>query len=396
MNARNQEMDRLHDSLGRKMRDPVETLTFEEGLGSVDSMLFDYRADRSFWEALGGLGLRLLVTREYEHLVMALGARSGRPEISYFPLPHPSGLVADPSTGGFHVACTRNPNMLMEFRPAGAGWSRRDLGRKVRFRGELMPIRTRFLPGCLYLHDLAWIGRTLHGNAVGQNAVVSLSYDREPRHVWWPRAISRKGPAAFGRNSLQLNSIAAGKTLRDSFFSASCDRPGPKVPGDPDFPVDGRGVIFSGRTREPAVTGLTRPHSARLHRGRLWVANSGYGELGTALNGRFSAAIRLPGWTRGLLLAKGVLFVGTSRVLSRFRAYAPGLDPERCVCAVHALEISSGRRIGSLVWPQGNQIFAIDALPARATPGFPFPVEGKERSSRIISIRDLFHTFRSD
>src|SRR5206468_2789364 len=126
------------------------------------------------------------------------------------------------------------------------------------------------------------------------------------------------------------------------FFSASADAMGRLRPGDPDFPVDRRGVIFSGRTREPVVRGLTRPHSARLRRGQLWVDNSGYGEVGVCRDGRLDVVARPGGWTRGLAFAGDVAFVGTSRVLPRFERYAPGLDPARCVCAVHALDARTG------------------------------------------------------
>ena len=97
-------------------------------------------------------------------------------------------------------------------------------------------------------------------------------------------------------------------------------------PGQRNYPVDRRGVIFSGATREPVVRGLTRPHSARIWRRKLWVNNSGYGEFGTAGDGAFVTVARLPGWTRGLAFAGGYAFVGVSRVIPRFSAYAPGLD----------------------------------------------------------------------
>ena len=47
--------------------------------------------------------------------------------------------------------------------------------------------------------------------------------------------------------------------------------PSARRPGHLNFPVDGRGVIFSGRTRDVVATGLTRPHSARLHEGTITV-----------------------------------------------------------------------------------------------------------------------------
>src|SRR5262249_36780370 len=160
----------------------------------------------------------------------------------------------------------------------------------------------------------------------------------------------------------QLNSIAAGSSLRTSYFAASTAVPSRRRPGHRNFPVDRRGVVFSGATREVVGVGLTRPHSTRLRGEELWVDNSGYGEVGRIVAGRSEPVARLPGWTRGLSFHGDTAFVGSSRVLPRYRCYAPGLDPDRCETGVHALDLRTGRVVGSLVWPNGNQIFAIEGV----------------------------------
>jgi uncharacterized protein (TIGR03032 family) len=151
-------------------------------------------------------------------------------------------------------------------------------------------------------------------------------------------------------------------------------------------------VLFSGATREPVARGFTRPHSARLHAGRVWLDNSGYGEVGFVEGGAFTPVARLPGWTRGLCFHGDVAFAGTSRVIPRFRQYAPGLDLEASLCALHAVEVGSGKLLGSLIWPQGNQIFAIDWLPAVFSTGFPFRAGGRRALERE---RRLFYDFRT-
>jgi hypothetical protein len=143
--------------------------------------------------------------------------------------------------------------------------------------------------------------------------------------------------------------------------------------------VDGRVVILSGYSREPICRGLTRPHSARLHKKRVWVANSGYGEVGYADQGRLTVARRLSGWTRGLCLTSDVIFVGTSRVIPRFAHYAPGVESTRSRCGVHAICRRTGAILGSIEWPAGNQIFAIDGMPADVTGGFPFGPRSRNR-----------------
>jgi uncharacterized protein (TIGR03032 family) len=195
----------------------------------------------------------------------------------------------------------------------------------------------------------------------------------------------------FGQNHLQLNSIAAGDRIDTSFFSASTDEMTVLRPGDPDFPVDGRGVVFSGATREVVCRGLTRPHSLRFDAdGRLWVDNSGYGEVGVVESGAFHAVQRLPGWTRGLLPVGDLMFVGTSRVLPRFHKYAPGLDVASSTCGVHALETRSGRVLASITWPSGDQLFALDWAPAAMTRGLPFRA-GTADDARN---RNLFYAFQ--
>jgi uncharacterized protein (TIGR03032 family) len=373
-------------------RDPAEVGALWPRAGAVDPRLLEHRVRGAFWDVLAEHDVTLLVTREYEHLVLALGVAAGRPTTTYLPLPHPSGLAWSATEGVLHVASTRNPNAVYRLRPAVAlGAAAAGGARPVRER-PLVPSGSCFYPGCLYLHDLALIGGRLHGNAVGQNAVVRLEPDGRYTHVWWPRAVERDGVPDFSRNYLQLNSIAAGPDPEHSFYSASTDAPAARRPGQRHFPVDRRGVVFDGTTREPIARGLTRPHSARLLDGRVWVANSGYGELGVVEDGGLAGRIRLPGWTRGLAFAGSVAFAGTSRVLPRFRQYAPGLDVDDSVCGVHAVDTRSGRVLGSVVWPWGNQIFAVEPVPARHTRGLPFAA-GRRRA--LVRERELFYCYET-
>jgi uncharacterized protein (TIGR03032 family) len=362
-------------------RDPAQVVSQWEDAQRVDPALLRSRASSGFWDLLEEAAVTLLVTREYEHLAVGLTALAGRPRASVLSVPHPSGLAVDRARGVVYLASTRNPNQIYDLAPSIAD------GR------PLVPVRTRFFPGSLYVHDLALVGGALHANAVGQNAVVRLDPDGSYERVWWPKAIETDGRPDFAHNYLQLNSIAAGPSLVESCFSASADRISTRRPGHRNFPVDGRGVIFSGRTREPVVRGLTRPHSARFQGGRLWVDNSGYGEIGTVEDGRFTALARLPGWTRGLGFHGRLAFVGVSRVIPRFRAYAPGLDLDRSVCGVYALDTRSGEVRGRIVWPEGNQVFAVEPVPQAFSLGFPFRV-GRRRSAEAVRL--LFYDFVVD
>jgi uncharacterized protein (TIGR03032 family) len=352
-------------------RDPAQVVACWDDADVPAPAALRYTATRSFWQYLDEAGITLLVTREYEHLVIALSVRAGKPLLSYLTLPHPSGIAVDRRRGLVHLASTRNPNQIYDLAPVTDVLPRADVRQRRLSIPTLMPVRARMFPGSLYMHDLAFVGNQLHANAVGHNAVVRITDDTF-RYVWWPRCVDTADGVAVQQNYLQLNSIAAGASLRTSYFSASTDRMGRRRPGHADFPVDRRGVVFSGATREPIAFGLTRPHSARLRRGRVWLLNSGYGQYGVVEEGAFHTVAALPGWTRGMCFHRRVAFVGTSRVLPRFRQYAPGLELSRAVCGVHAIDADTGRVLGSLTWPGGNQIFAVDWVPARLAQALPF------------------------
>lgn len=390
-----EELNKLAAQRDAEWRDVAQVASFWNQADQVDQRVFQFTTSGRWWEILAETGMTLLVTREYEHLVMAISLLDDAPLMTYLSLPHPSGLAYDARRGVVHVASTRNPNQIFDLAPVTGQLARLDVADAPAAAPlptrPLIPIRSRFLPGCTYLHDLALIDGVLHANSVGQNAIIRLNENGSAERVWWPRCIDSASGPVFGQNQIQLNSIAAGANLSDSYFSSSADRITELRPGHPQYPVDGRGVIFSGVTREPIVRGLTRPHSARLHRNRVWVDNSGYGEMGFADDGKLTPLVRLPGWTRGLVFHEQYAFVGTSRVIPRFRQYAPGLDVDQSRCGVHIVDLDAGAVLGSLFWDYGNQIFALEWVPRQVTLGFPFdPQRQVERE------KQLFYAFTLD
>lgn len=373
-------------------RDPAQVVAHWMGYPPIDPVIFKYRESGDFFSVLDALKITLIVTREYEHLVMAISTVNGEPVFSYLSMPHPSGITIDLQRKILHIASTRNPNMIFEFSPLKKTFKRLDIYKNSHqhlYSKTLMPRKVRYLAGCYYIHDLAMVNGVLHANSVGQNAVVRVDGESVEK-VWWPRCIETEGQPVFGQNHIQLNSIAAGRSIDTSFFSASTTEISSLRPGHHDFPVDKRGVIFSGETREPIVHGLTRPHSARLYKDQLYVDNSGYGELVLVKDGKPIVLSKLPGWTRGLSFYQDIVFVGTSRVIPRFRQYAPGLDVDKSLCGIHAVNIKTGNTLASMYWPNGNQIFSIEPIPQNMTLGFPVTI-GHEHS--LEEEKNLYYTF---
>ncbi len=81
-----------------------------------------------------------------------------------------------------------------------------------------------------------------------------------------------------------------------------------------DHRQDG-GLVMDVRSNDVVCEGLSMPHSPRWYRRRLWLLNSGTGELGHVDldNGRFEPLCFVPGYARGLAFHGKYALVGLSK-----------------------------------------------------------------------------------
>lgn len=84
------------------------------------------------------------------------------------------------------------------------------------------------------------------------------------------------------------------------------------IDGWRDRRADG-GVVIDVAKNEIICEGLSMPHSPRIFNGKLWLLNSGTGELGYVENKKFVPFIFLPGFGRGLSFKGKYAFVGLSK-----------------------------------------------------------------------------------
>src|ERR1044071_1300417 len=123
-------LNRLWAQDGKAWRNPWEAASFLNFRPVVNPKALTYRVEGGWWNVLSKTRGTLLVTREYEHLVMALNASGSRPVISYMQVPHPSGLAIDRKNGVVSVASTRNPNQIIDFRGISKRMDRSDIKQK--------------------------------------------------------------------------------------------------------------------------------------------------------------------------------------------------------------------------------------------------------------------------
>lgn len=202
--------------------------------------------------------------------------------------------------------------------------------------------RISYTTGELDVHD---VGLLENGDIVfvntRYNCVATLSRRRSFSVFWKPDFITR----IVNEDRCHLNGMAMeGGQVRYVTAVSRSDT----IDGWRDRRTDG-GVVIDVATGEIVCDGLSMPHSPRIAGGKLWVLNSGTGELGWVDREarRFEAVAFCPGFLRGLAISGRYALVGLSKPrYERFEGLA--LD-ERLAradsepwCGVQAIDLETG------------------------------------------------------
>jgi uncharacterized protein (TIGR03032 family) len=155
--------------------------------------------------------------------------------------------------------------------------------------------RVGYTTGHIDVHDMAIDadGRLVFVNTMF-GCLATLSERANFKPLWRPPFLSALVP----EDRCHLNGLAMrdGRPAYVTVVSRS-----DVVDGWRDRRRDG-GCVLDVATGEAVCTGLSMPHAPRLHRGQLWLLNSGTGEFGRVelASGRFEPITFCPGYTRGL------------------------------------------------------------------------------------------------
>lgn len=130
------------------------------------------------------------------------------------------------------------------------------------------------------------------------------------------------------------------------------------------------GMIMDIDDNRMIAEGLSMPHSPRWYRDKLWVLESGAGQLITIdeNTGEKNVVVEVPGFCRGIDFIERYALIGLSEV--RETAVFAGLplterEQDR-KCGVWIVDIESGETVGFLVFSGGVQeIFSVQLLPQK-------------------------------
>ncbi|MFO1169904.1 MAG: TIGR03032 family protein [Hyphomicrobiaceae bacterium] len=167
--------------------------------------------------------------------------------------------------------------------------------------------RLSWITGDLDIHDVAFgkDGRPVFVNTQF-GCLATASDGASFRPIWTPPFISKLAP----EDRCHLNGLATADGVPRYVTAVSQSD---VADGWRDKRRDG-GIVIDVGTNEIVCAGLSMPHSPRLHDGKLWLLNSGAGELGFVdlKARRFVAVAFCPGYARGLAFANGCAIVGLS------------------------------------------------------------------------------------
>ncbi len=227
-----------------------------------------------------------------------------------------------------------------------------------------------YTTGDIDVHDVAVdaAGRPVFVNTLFSClATVSETHSFEP--LWKPAFISKL--AAEDRCHLNGLAMENGSPRYVTAVSRS-----DVADGWRDHRRDG-GIVVDCEYNEIVGSGFSMPHSPRLHRGRLWLLNSGQGELGTLEpeTGHFEPVAFCPGYARGLALHGDYAVIGLSG--PRHNKTFEGLPLDERLkdkgssarCGLHIVDLRTGDavhwvRIEGLV----EELYDVAILPAIRRP----------------------------
>jgi uncharacterized protein (TIGR03032 family) len=241
--------------------------------------------------------------------------------------------------------------------------------------------RNRHFTGDVRIHEVAFAQGELWIVATNFSCLATLDAQHSFVPRWTPPFITELQP----HDRCHLNGLCViDDRVRYVTALGESDEPG----GWRESKANG-GILIDVESGETVLSGLSMPHSPRRHDGRLWLLESGKGTLSVVDvdAGTIETVAELPGFTRGLLFAGGLAFVGLSQV--RETATFGGLPlmkrlDER-LCGVWAVDPQTGSTVGFLRFEElVQEIFDVALLPGLRYPEI--AEEGSDAASQSFAL----------
>jgi uncharacterized protein (TIGR03032 family) len=243
--------------------------------------------------------------------------------------------------------------------------------------------RSAHYTGDIHVHEMAWAGDELWFVNTLFSCLCTLhdNYSFVPR--WRPPFITAL--AAEDRCHLNGMALADGKPRYVTMLGES-DAPRGWRPNKASG-----GCLMDVAANVIVARNFAMPHSPRLAGGKLWLLDSGRGQLVTVdpKSSRAETVAELPGYARGLAFAGEAAFVGLSRIreTSTFGGLPIAERNADLKCGVAVVELRSGRVAALLEFKSGvDEVFDVQVLPGLRRPQLSGPFAGRDGGEVIWTV----------
>src|SRR5262245_30210062 len=318
---------------------------------------FRYTQTDSFVELLHRLGASLLVSTYQANKLLAVRASGGGLSTLVRTFDKPMGLAA---AGGRLALGTRKevwflrnaPDIAPRLEPAG-------------WHDACFLPRSSHITGDIGIHEIAWAGDELWLVSTRCSCLATLHPDYSFVPRWRPPFVT----ALAAEDRCHLNGLAL--VDNEPRFVTALGTTDVRDGWRADKPHGG--CILHVPSGEFVSRGLSMPHSPRWHDGRLWLLESGTGQLVLVdpATGRRQRVAELPGFARGLALVGSHGFVGPSKIRTTSALDGVPLAErrEQLKCGVAVVDLRSGQVMALLEFQTAvEEIFDVQLLPGLRFP----------------------------
>jgi uncharacterized protein (TIGR03032 family) len=228
-----------------------------------------------------------------------------------------------------------------------------------RYDALYMP-RVTYHTADLHTHDIAYCSTDLVLVNTRFSCLARLSPEHNFRPIWRPNFVTDCVP----EDRCHLNGLAV-RDGQPRYVTAlgTTDTPGGwranKAAG---------GVVIDVATQEIVLHGLSMPHSPRWYQERLWVLNSGAGEVLTwdPATRQTSVVCRLPGYLRGLCFVGPFALVGMCKIREKhiFGGLPVQQGSAELLCGITLIDLRKRAPIGMFEFTAGcEELYDVQFLP---------------------------------
>ena len=352
----------------------------------------DCQVSPSFTTWLAELPGTLAVTTYQAGKLAFIGWHQGQPTLLMREFDKPMGLAIAP---GQMALATRNEVTFLANAPLLAPDYLID--QPNRYDALYLP-RSSYYTGDLNVHDVAYAGDELWIVASRFSCLAGLSRQHCFVPRWKPSFVSELVP----EDRCHLNGLAVVDGW-PQYVTAMGETD--YVGGWRDNKSSG-GLMMDVQSNEVVLRGLSMPHSPRWSQGRLWLLNSGAGELLCYDPARKEAVVVavLPAYLRGLCLIGRYAVIGMCQIREKhiFGGLPVQKRFEKLLSGIAVVDLQSGRTVGMFEFTSGcTEIYDVQYLAGIRQPNilnrlddttrqaFPAPdFSYWLRSENLISTRD--------